>query len=216
MNNITILICVHSKDVLHDKLLLESLYSLTKQTYKNFDVLLLLDECWEYTKPLIENHNLNLNLKIIKRLKKEGLSYAKNYGLKLINTEWIAFLDGDDLYEHTKLEKQVNFLNENKDIDFLGTQCWNRFLNQSTYKKSCFELGTNETHEQLERKLQYENVMTHGSLMIRKSCLNDLGGYNHIKGMEDWDLWKRAIKKYKFHQLQKRLYVLTIGTSVTR
>ena len=54
-------------------------------------------------------------------------------------------------------------------------------------------------------------------MIIRKKCIDELGGYNNIKGMEDWDLWKRAIEKgYKFHQLQDRLYVYTIGTSVNR
>ena len=62
-----------------------------------------------------------------------------------------------------------------------------------------------------------ENILTHGSMMIKKKCLIDLGGYNNVKGMEDWDLWKRAIKNgYKFYQISNRLYVYRLNTSVAR
>ena len=54
-------------------------------------------------------------------------------------------------------------------------------------------------------------------MLIKKNLIIDLGGYQNIRGMEDWDLWKRAINKgYKFHQLPERLYVYRLNTSVTR
>jgi len=54
-------------------------------------------------------------------------------------------------------------------------------------------------------------------MMIKKKVLDNLNGYNNIKGMEDWDLWKRAINEgYLFKQLPERLYVYTLNTSVDR
>jgi hypothetical protein len=53
--------------------------------------------------------------------------------------------------------------------------------------------------------------------MIKKECLLELGGYNNIKGQEDWDLWKRAINNgFIFYQLPQRLYVYRLNTSVKR
>ena len=40
--------------------------------------------------------------------------------------------------------------------------------------------------------------MTHGSVLIKKKSIDELGGYNHVKGMEDWDLWKRDMNKGVF------------------
>jgi hypothetical protein len=54
-------------------------------------------------------------------------------------------------------------------------------------------------------------------MLMRKKCLDELKGYNDIRGMEDWDLWKRAMSKgYKFYQIPERLYLYRTNTSVIR
>jgi glycosyltransferase involved in cell wall biosynthesis len=216
--DITVLICVHSANNTHDLLLIKSLKSLENQTYKNFKTLIVLDECWENTKKIISESNLDLDIEIQEKPKRNGLADAKNFALSFINTDLVAFLDGDDLYCHDKLEKQLVFLKNNNNIDFLSTQSWN--INNNDEQKlfeSCFSLGTNETHDEICEKIFKENVLTHGSMVIKKRCLDELGGYRNIKGMEDWDLWKRAIEVgFKFHQIQERLYIYRIGTSNIR
>lgn len=218
MNNLTILICVHSQDNLHDKLLIEALDSLFKQTFKNFDILIVADECWDKTINLLEmykKYDNRIEIKI--KDKKNGLATAKNYGLSFINTEWIGFLDADDLYMPEKLEKQINFLQSHPNVDFLGTQAWNKNINNHDLYPSIFELGEYETHKDISNIIHDKNILTHGSMLIRKSALEKLEYYNNIKGKEDWDLWQRAIKAgYIFHQLQERLYVWTSGTRVER
>lgn len=213
---ISILICVHSKDILHDDLLLEALESLNKQTYKQFDVFIVFDECWSQTIEIVKDENYNFKINRLIHPKKQGLALAKNFGLEYIRSDWVGLLDADDLYVETKLEKQVKFIQENY-VDFLGTQAFNRNLKQNYMHDSCFKLGTNETHEQLRSAINNENVLTHGSMLIRKECLDELGGYQDFRGMEDWNLWKRAFERgYKFYQIQERLYIWTYGTSVVR
>jgi glycosyltransferase involved in cell wall biosynthesis len=215
--NITVLICVHSTNYDHDFLLVKSLKSLENQTYKNFKTLLILDECWDNTKKIITHTNFDLDIEIQEKNKKSGLGNAKNFGLSFVETDLVAFLDADDLYCQDKLEKQLEFINNN-DVDFLGTQSWNIPKNdEQELFDSCFSLGTNETHDEISKNIYQENFLTHGSMMIKKTCLDELGGYRDIKGTEDWDLWKRAIEKgFKFHQLQERLYIYRIGTSTIR
>lgn len=216
MNDLTILICVHSKNDLHDFLLLKSIDSLESQTYKNFDVLIVFDECWEKTKKLVEDKKYKLNIDFSIKEKKEGLAFAKNFGLEKIKTKWVGFLDADDLYEPEKLEKQMSFINEN-DVDFLGTLSWNVHGTNESNKYHGFREGEYVTHEDIKKIIFNENVLTHGSMIIRKKCLDSLGGYQHKPGWEDWDLWQRAISNdYNFYQLQDRLYVYRIGTSVDR
>jgi glycosyltransferase involved in cell wall biosynthesis len=216
--NLTVLICVHSNNERYDSLLLKSLKSLENQTYKNFKTLIVLDECWEQTKKIIQQKNLNLKIQIEEKNKKNGLAEAKNFGLSFIETDLVAFLDGDDLYSETKLEKQMKFLTENPDIDFLGTQSWNIFNeNDNNLIESCFVLGTYENHFDIKNRIFQQNVLTHGSMLIKKKCLDELNGYHDVKGMEDWNLWKRAIDKgFKFHQIQERLYIYRLGTSIAR
>ena len=129
-----------------------------------------------------------------------------------------VFLDGDDLYIDTKLEKQLDFYETRDDVDFLGTQSWNIWNdNESVISESCLKLNTYETHEELSNALLSSNVLTHGSMMIRKKCLDILGGYELELGKEDWNLWYRALNKgFKFYQIQERLYILRLGTSQPR
>lgn len=215
---ITVLLCVHSTDSFHDKLLIEAVDSLFKQTYKDFKILIVADACWQSTLDILEKYSKYDNrITLLKKDKKEGLAVAKNFGLSNIDTEWVCFLDADDLYIPEKLQKQVDFLLTQDNIDFIGTQAWNRRINSPKLYPSCFKIGQYETHEDLIKILNKENVLTHGSMMIKKSALDNLKGYNNIRGAEDWDLWKRAINSgYKFHQLQERLYVWTEGTRVSR
>ena len=216
-HSLTVLICVHSKNNFHDSLLLKSLKSLEKQTFKNFKTLIVLDECLERTEQKILNENLSLNLVIKKKDIKNGLSNAKNFGLSFVDTSLVSFLDADDLYIDNKIEKQINFFEKNN-VDFLGTQAWNiNGVDEENVFESCFKIGENETHEQIENKIFFENCLTHGSMMIKMESLKQLNFYRNITGIEDWDLWKRAVEHgYKFYQIQERLYVYRLNTSVTR
>jgi glycosyltransferase involved in cell wall biosynthesis len=216
--DVTVLICVHSTNEYYDLLLTKSLKSLENQTYKNFKTLIVLDECWVNTKKIIIESNFDLDIEIQEKPNRSGLGDAKNFGLSFVETDLVAFLDGDDLYCNDKLEKQISILKNDVSIDFLSTQSWNISQNdEQNLIESCFLLGTNETHDEISRKIYQENILTHGSMMIKKRCLDELGGYRNIKGMEDWDLWKRAIEMgFKFYQIQERLYIYRIGTSNIR
>lgn len=215
--DVTVLICVHSTNYNYDFLLMKSLKSLENQTYKDFKTLLVLDECWDNTKKIITHTNFDLDIEIQEKNKKSGLGDAKNFGLSFVKTDLVTFLDADDLYCKDKLEKQLEFFNNNE-VDFLGTQSWNIMKNdEQELIESCFSLGTNETHEEISKNIYQENFLTHGSMMVKKTCLDGLGGYRDVKGVEDWDLWKRAIEMgFKFYQLQDRLYIYRIGTSTIR
>ena len=215
---LTILICVHSINEFYDSLLNRALISLSNQTYKNFKTIIVLDECWSKTKEMINSSNYDLDLTVLIKDKKEGLSYAKNFGLQYVDTEWVGFLDGDDLYLPTKIERQLEYLNNNQDIDFIGTHRQYVDAHDDTkIRNSNFDVNSYITHSEIENKLPTENILTHGSMLIRKRCLDELNGYNNIRGMEDWDLWKRAMSKgYKFYQIPERLYIYRTNTSVIR
>ena len=223
---ITVLVCVHSTNEMHDKFLSEALLSLRSQTYKGFKTIIVLDECWDKTKRMIESTKFDEdNFLILERDKKEGLAYAKNYGLSFVDTEYVAFLDADDLYEPTKLEKQVEFMKNNDDVDFLSTfhidiTVSNRnlkYINPNCPGPRDNYRGKYITHEEIVEGLLTCSPLTHGSMLIKMKALKELGYYNHVKGVEDWDLWRRAAAAgYKFHQLPERLYVWCEGSSVAR
>ena len=52
-------------------------------------------------------------IKLLKNVTNSGAAVSRNNGLKETEGRWVAFLDSDDLWEPTKLEKQVRFMEEN-------------------------------------------------------------------------------------------------------
>ena len=227
-NNITVLICCHSQNTKTDFMLMRSLQSLELQVFKEFKVLLVLDECHEKTKAHLDIHFSQINspafkINIIERQKKSGLASAKNFALAFVDTEYVCFQDADDYSMRNRLLMQTAFMYSNPDMDFCFTHAYNVFADnlsrsQQNLIPSCFDNKMYLTHEEIAAKLTTENILTHGSCFTKTEILKQLR-YNadeKFKGAEDWELWRRAILKYKFAQLSERLYVYTIGSSVAR
>jgi glycosyltransferase involved in cell wall biosynthesis len=208
---ITVLICVHSRDDLHDKLFGEALDSLLAQTYKEFKTVIVFDECWDNTYKVAEK--LTNYIQVIKT-PKTGLSDAKNEGIRYINTDWVAFLDADDMWLPEKLEKQVKHL---QNADIISTHYWFRKIgDKEEITESCFSTKDYVTHDQIAARLPVENCLCHGSILMKRSIFDKVKYGNH-KGIEDWVLWKDCLALgYRFYQLPERLYVYTTNTSVER
>ncbi|BAY09531.1 glycosyltransferase family 2 protein [Calothrix sp. NIES-2098] len=91
-----------------EKYIAATVQSVLAQTYKNFELLIIDDGspdqsveiCQQFTDPRI---------KII-RQDNRGVAAARNQGIRESQGEYIAFLDADDLWAPTKLEKHVNHL----------------------------------------------------------------------------------------------------------
>jgi len=217
-DKISILVCCHSNDHEHDMLLQAALESLTRQTYQNFETVLVLDECREGTKWIAEPYRDILSLKIHERPHKQGLAMAKNFGLARCTGQWVAYLDADDQWMDCKLELQRNFLLENENTDFVFCEVWDNYA--GTLTPNCFKIGQYETHAAIATAMPRENVVCHGSALIRKLAIDSLGGYSadrSLLGREDWDLWQRAIANgFHFYKIPERLYIYGMGTSVVR
>jgi glycosyltransferase involved in cell wall biosynthesis len=217
-DTISVLICCHSMDDDHDSMLQQALESLARQTYDKFEVILVLDQCQPQTKWVAEAYKSVLDIHVHERPHKQGLAVAKNFGIKHCTGDWIAYLDADDEWMGCKLEVQRNFMLENSGVDFCFTEAWDSY--GGSWQPNCFKIGQYETHAAIAAAIPRENVVCHGSAMIRKIAIDSLGGYRtdrSLLGREDWDLWQRAIAGgFTFYKVPERLYIYSMGTSVTR
>ena len=109
MTKLSILLCAHCPNEKYDNLIVKAISSIYEQSYKDYKLFIVLDQCWEGTLSKVKDV-ITPDAEIIIRNKKEGLARAKNAGLEKINTEYVAFLDADDEYLPGKLEKQMNFI----------------------------------------------------------------------------------------------------------
>jgi glycosyltransferase involved in cell wall biosynthesis len=217
-DTISVLVCVHSRDHEHDMLLQRALESLCRQTYTQFETVVVLDECWEDTKSLVESYASTLGIRLFEKPHKQGLAVAKNFGLQRCSGDWIAYLDADDQWMDCKLAVQRQWLLDHPEVDFCGTNAWD--LIDGTMVPNCFSTQQYSTHDEIVKRLPQENILCHGSMMIRRIAMESLKGYSTERsclGKEDWALWQRAVASgFRFGKVPERLYIYSLGTSVPR
>lgn len=90
--------------------------SLENQTYKDFNVIIVCDECTDNSEKIVDKFvKNNKKFKKIKAIK-TGLSRARNIGVENIDSDYLLFLDSDDYYESNLLEVLANELKDNPDL----------------------------------------------------------------------------------------------------
>ncbi len=99
-----------------DTFLEDTILSVSNQTYKNVEILVVDDGSkYNYAEKICRKFdNCNYFYKT-----NGGLSSARNYGIKKAKGDYIAFLDDDDLWNEAKLEKQVEILKNHKQVDLV-------------------------------------------------------------------------------------------------
>ena len=93
----------------------ESIASVISQTYDNWE-LILIDDCstddtYDY---LLESYEENPKIKLLRNLLNSGAGASRNLGLQSASGQFIAFLDADDIWLPSKLEKQLAFMLDRK------------------------------------------------------------------------------------------------------
>lgn len=137
-----------------------------------------------------------------------GPSKARNTGIKTAKGDYIAFLDADDLWTTTKLEKQAGMYRKNPDIDIIFTDAKvTRIRDGKTKEFFIFEKYSLKKdffgHEVLVKdpleKLLKINFMLTPTVIVKKSCFkNDVYFNEKRKYAEDLELWLKMSLKYTF------------------
>lgn len=96
------------------KYIIESIRSVQAQTYKNWELIVVDDRSEDGSIGIVqdiqkEDHRIH----VFSNARNSGAAVSRNVALKKAKGRWIAFLDSDDLWEPTKLEKQIKFMEEN-------------------------------------------------------------------------------------------------------
>lgn len=170
----------------------ECISSIVNQTYKNFVVKIIDDNSQDQTAEIIKKWSFLDNRIQLVTVNKDNKGLTKNLN-RLINeseTEYIARMDADDVMMPTRLERQLNFLDSNKDISVVGT--WAYDINEfgDVLKKRTFPASNNE----IKKKILKTNPVLHPSVLIRTKDLIELKGYDEqYRYVQDYDLWFRFL-----------------------
>lgn len=92
----------------------KTIRSVQAQTYKNWEII-FVDDCSkdDTINQVSELQKQDSRIKLFQNPVNSGAAISRNTALREAKGKWIAFLDSDDLWEPTKLEKQIKFMEEN-------------------------------------------------------------------------------------------------------
>lgn len=192
----------------------ETLESALKQTFKDFEIIIVNDGSTDETEQWVSQIK-DPRVRLISQ-KNQGLSGARNTGITNAQAEHIAILDADDLWEPDKLEKQVRVLDENPEVALVYT--WVAFIDEDS--KHTGRVFKNCAEGDVWEELTQHNIVECGSVpLIRRSCFETVGLFDRNLGsyLEDWDMWLRIAVDHKFKVVKEPLvYYRQLSSSASR
>ena len=103
--------------------LFDTLSSVQAQTFSDWQAIIIVDGSTDDTVSDFQKSPFSIDPRFRLVIQKNmGVSHARNVGLDLCNSEYVAFLDHDDIWHPTKLERQYQFLENN--YLYAGCTCW--------------------------------------------------------------------------------------------
>ena len=180
MPEITILMPVRNGE----KYIKESIDSILKQTFTDFELLIMDDGSTDRTVERIERYT-DERIRLIRR--KHNFIRNLNEGLELALGAYIARMDADDIMQTERLRIQLKRMKKNPNITVCGT--WAKIFSDKGNERNVFHFGHEIICEPVLELLKY-NMLLHPSVMVKKEFLfNHHIKYQNYPYVEDYKLW---------------------------
>ena len=179
-----------------EKYILNSIQSISNQTYFNIEIIIIDDCSTDNTAQIIKKIKDN-RIKYIKLKNRHGAPYARNLGIKLANGKFISFQDSDDIYHYDKLEKQMkNLKKQNSDLDFckINVHINITFSSIFPYKRSIKSIVIGKIYEEL---ISFGNFISTQSILVKKLYIEKYFFDVNFPRLQDYDLMLRMIPNLK-------------------
>lgn len=177
----------------------KSIQSVQAQTYQNWE-LLFVDDCSkdDTLQTLMGLKENDKRINVFQNSKNGGAAVTRNIALRAARGRWIAFLDSDDLWEPTKLERQINFMEENG-----YAFSYHDYVEINEEDK---ELGIHVSGKKHVGKLGMFSCCWPGCLTVMYDAEKiGLIQVKDIKKNTDTEIWLKAVRKTDCHLLQECL-----------
>lgn len=189
---------------------IEKTYTCIKeQSYQNWEWLITDDCSSDDTLEILENINLSdKRVKIFSNKVNSGAAVSRNNSLSNASGDFFAFIDSDDLWLLSKLENQINFMEENL-VDFSFTSYElvddnGRLLNKIVDSHDVKYV----TYEDMLRK---KATLGCSTVMLRRSAFDDIS-MPLIRTGQDYGLWLKLLKTgknaYKINEVLTQYRIL--------
>jgi alpha-1,3-rhamnosyltransferase len=189
----------------HELYIEEALQSVIDQTYKNIELIIINDGSKDQTAVIIKEFitkNRKYNINFIDK-ENEGVCKTMNKGLEIANGEYIAFIASDDVWINIKVEQQVIFMENNKNIGMVSSDAFFLDFDRKTdikwseYKSDLTSYFINGIQNcNMYDTLLVRPLICAVTVMIRKDICKALNYFDEQLNAEDTDMWLRVARSY--------------------
>ncbi len=191
----------------------DSVSSILAQTYQRTEIIIVNDGSTDPETIQILEHFDKPGCKVL-HTSNQGLPSARNTGIKQTTGEYVCCLDADDRYHPDYFTKAVTVLDADTKRRFGAIASWVQLFGESDVLWKTIGANT----QGFAPFLQGTRNNIHSSTMFRRSCWEELGGFDQsmVQGYEDWDFWLRMLALgYEWYCIEEVLiYYRRQGTTM--
>lgn len=177
----------------------ETIGSVIAQTFKDWEILLVDDCSTDNSLEIAESFN-DERIRIFKNEKNSGAAFSRNVATENARGKYIAFLDADDYWYPTKLEKQVGFMEDNHYL--FSAHYYHEALNDLTPRKLI--KGPKKMGKGLMKRCSWIGCLT---AMYNQEDLGKFFVDPNLKKRNDYAIWLQITKKAPCYMLKDTLAI---------
>jgi glycosyltransferase involved in cell wall biosynthesis len=172
------------------------LESLLAQSFSRFEIVAVDDGSEDGTDRLLERAGESDPRLRVFRQGHHGVATTLRTATTKARAPLVARMDADDICRPERLAVQVEFLRDHPEVGVVASRVRLFPRERLTDGLLRYESWVNGllTHEQISKDLFVESPLPHPSVMMRRDCLERVGGYREMGWPEDYDLWMRMAR----------------------
>lgn len=163
---------------------------------------------------IIEKHQKSQGerIQLIRLPKNKGRGYASKIGIDVVETEWVARMDSDDVSLPDRFEKQLKAIKKHPEVSVIGS-----YVSEFEDDEDII-IGQRKvpiTNKEIKDYARYRNPINNPSVMFKISAVRAVGGYPQMNILEDYDLWANFIANdYQLMNLDESLVKMRVGSGM--
>lgn len=180
----------------------EAVESVLAQTYTDFEVIVIDDGSVDNTESVMAP--FGDRIRYIKQ-ENQGVSGARNTGMKEARGEYIAFLDADDLWLPERLAAEIPLLDADPNLGLVYCD-WAVVSGGQVLQDSYLKDLPTASGYVFDELIETGFILTSG-VVLRRACIDDVGDFDKSLAIaQDYDLWLRISYKWKVQLVERCLF----------
>lgn len=173
--------------------------SILKQTFQNFEFLIVDDGSKDRSTDLIRSYS-DSRIILIQNEQNLGTVHALNQGIISAKGEYIVRMDCDDISLPERIEHLVKFMNCNHDVGVAGSAM--RLIKKGKLKNTRYQP---DSDEELKITLLFNTCFFHPTVIMRSSLVKDHPYPENLVYTQDYNYWTQIAKHTRFANLDNTL-----------